>query len=223
VAVTASVGALLADEIDALLDIVDRASETDLIRASGCLGWRVADVLVHLRLDAEGILTGLASPSADAPDRDYVSYWRDWPSAGPVTFADVRWTWAASAGYASSAGLRQHFGDVAGAAARAARQAPAGRVLFQKHVLAVDDFLAMWLTEYALHHLDLTAELPWAPGPGQEGLDLVADTLDGLIGGPRLAHWDTATYARKGTGRAPLTGGERQELGPLADRYPAFG
>jgi hypothetical protein len=48
VAIPASPGALLADELGALLDIVDRASETDLIRAIGCLGWRVADLVVHL-------------------------------------------------------------------------------------------------------------------------------------------------------------------------------
>lgn len=223
-AIPALAGALLADEIGALLDIVDTASETDLIRASGCLGWRVADVIVHLRLDAEGILSGLASPSAAPPDRDYITYWRDWPVTGPATFADVRWTWAAAAMYASSAGLRQHFRDVSEAAARAVRQPPAGpAVVFQRHVLAADDFLAMWQTEYVLHHLDLLAELPWAPGPGAAGLDLVAATLDGLTGGPRLPHWDTETYARKGTGRLPLTDGERQGLGARAGRYPAFG
>jgi hypothetical protein len=224
VAIPALPGALLADELCALLDIVDQASETDLIRATGCLGWRVADLIVHLRLDAEGILSGLASPSAAPPDRDYVSYWRDWPAAGPATFADVRWTWAAAAMYASSAGLRQHFRDVTQAAARAVSEpARAPAVQFQRHVLAAGDFLAMWLTEYVLHHLDLVAELPWAPGPGPAGLDLAAATVDGLAGGPRLPAWDTGTYVRKGTGRVPLTDDERAELGPRAARYPVFG
>jgi hypothetical protein len=34
--------------------------------------------------------------------------------------------------------------------------------------------------------------------------------------------WDDATYAMKGTGRLPLTGEERQALGPLSDRFPLF-
>ena len=56
----------------------------------------------------------------------------------------------------SGAELRASFAYLAAAASLAAAAAPArGRVAFQGHVLEVRDFLATWVVELALHHLDL--------------------------------------------------------------------
>ena len=48
--------------------------------------------------------------------------------------------------------------------------------------------------------------------------------LDGLLGrAVPVTGWDDAAYARKATGRAALTDGEREHLGQNADRFPLFG
>ncbi len=51
----------------------------------------------------------------------------------------------------------------------------------------------------------------------------VRHALDGLLGAPAPQDWDDARYARLGTGRLPLSEGERNALGPLAERFPLFG
>ena len=73
-----------------------------------------------------------------------------------------------------------------------------------------------------MHYLDLTVGLPAAPPPDPASLALVRRVLDGLLGSPLPASWDDISAAVKGTGRTPLTDGDRALLGPLAERIPLF-
>jgi hypothetical protein len=107
---------------------------------------------------------------------------------------------------------------------RLARAADADRRLkFQGHVVTMEVFLALWAVEAAVHHLDVTVELPDAPPPAPASLRVTRETLDALLGEPVPVGWDDQTYALKGTGRLALTGEERSALGPLAERFPLFG
>lgn len=214
---------LLGDELALIDHVAGGLSDAELIATTACAGWRAADVVVHLRMSAEAILAGLASTTTAAVDRDAVSCWRDWTPGRPPGFGDVRSTWAMAAAYSQGKWLLAHFHDMCAAAERAARSAPAGRVSFQGHVLAVEDFLAMWTVEFTIHHLDLLVGLAGLPTPAPEAIELVAVTLDGLLEAQRPVWWDTGTYVRKGTGREPLDDAERSRLAQLADRYPAFG
>ena len=214
---------LLAGELEALIALATGLSENDLVQPSGCEGWRVAELLAHLRADAEGLLIGLGGRTESPADRDFVSYWRDWPPEGPATFTGVRFYWAQAASYPSPEGLVGHLSEVAKAAIGACLDARDGRVTFQEHVCEVDDFLAMWVVEFALHHLDLLVAVPDRPGPPDDALELAATTLDAVIGGERPAFWDRSTYVLKGSGRATLTAEEGELLGPAAHGYPAFG
>lgn len=214
---------LLGDELALIDHVAGGLSDAELIATTACAGWRAADVVVHLRMSAEAILAGLASTTTAAVDRDAVSCWRDWTPGRPPGFGDVRSTWAMAAAYSQGKWLLAHFHDMCAAAERAARSAPASRVSFQGHVLAVEDFLAMWTVEFTVHHLDLLVGLAGLPTPAPEAIELVAVTLDGLLEAQRPAWWDTETYVRKGTGREPLDDAERSRLAQLADRYPAFG
>ncbi len=54
------VQAVLAEELDDLRSIVAGLNDAEIIRETGCQGWRVADLVVHLRLGAEDVLHGLA-------------------------------------------------------------------------------------------------------------------------------------------------------------------
>ncbi len=62
--------------------VADRLAEADLMLPSRCAGWAVADVLYHQFLDARRALRTFASPSADPPDVDDVSYWRHYAPQG---------------------------------------------------------------------------------------------------------------------------------------------
>ena len=47
--------------------------------------------------------------------------------------------------------------------------------------------------------------------------------LEGLLGRALPGGWDDVTAARRGTGREPLTGEDRAELGHAVTAFPLFG
>jgi hypothetical protein len=219
-----NVRTVLAEELDDLRSIVAGLSAAELVRATGCQGWMVADLLVHIRLGAEDLLHGLAAPCEDPADRDYISCWKDWPARSEVTFSDVRLTWAMAAWYTTADGLRRHFDDIVAIAARASRAARVGHVRLHGHVQSTEDFLAMWAVELCVHHLDLLVGVPDRLGPRPGAVEIALNTVDGLLEErQRPARWDELTYLLKATGRAPLDDADRDYLGAVAARYPVFG
>lgn len=224
----ADVRELAAAQIDTLRELVSELSDADLTAPTACAGWLAAHLLTHVRLGLAQATGSFAEPADpdEAAERDYVSYWRDWPpTAEPVTLGQVRYYWTAASAYGSGDSMRAHLADVARAAAGMNRQAPPGLFRCQGHVMDSADILAMWTGEWVIHQLDLTAYLPGVrPAPPPEALALTVATLDGLIGADtRPADWDDVTYVLKGAGRIPLTEQERHVLGGHAGGYPAFG
>ncbi|HEX8132795.1 MAG TPA: maleylpyruvate isomerase N-terminal domain-containing protein [Actinomycetes bacterium] len=208
----------LVDELAASL------SDEQLLRPSRCLGWSVCDVLCHLDLGMVEILVALASPTDRPADTDFAAYWRDCCAPGEPDLGHARWIRLVASAYARPGGVVRHLRLTTGAALRQAPVAPADRRLeFQGHVIEMGDFLATWVVEAAVHHLDLTLELPDAPPPLPASLGVTRETLDALLGQPVPGNWDDATYALKGTERLPLTAEEAGALGPLAKRFPLFG
>jgi hypothetical protein len=210
----------------ALLDeLAASLSDEQLLLASRCRGWAVCDVLCHLHLGMEEVLVGFASPTDRPADTDFASYWRDCCDGdGALDLGHARFVRLVASAYARPGTLVGRLRRAMGAVRRLTAAADGDRRLdFQGHVLAVGDFLATWVVEAAVHHLDLTVELPEAPPPAPASLDVTRDTLDALAGQEAPAGWDDAAYALKGTGRLPLTATERRELGPVADRFPLFG
>jgi hypothetical protein len=186
----------------------------------------VGPLLVHLLYDAERALVAFASPSAADPDRDFVSYWQDFPDDPEPDTSFVRTV--ASAYRRPSRTLAGHWRDVSAAAARAAVVALADKtrkVETQGHVLRVRDFVATLVLEATVHHLDLIVDLPDAPEPDPEALQVTARTLDGLFGPEAwdVIGWDTTTYVLKATGRLPLTEDDLDMLGSSAARFPLLG
>jgi hypothetical protein len=209
----------------ALLDeLAASLSDEQTLLASRCRGWAVCDVLCHLDLGMVEILVALASPTDRPADTDFAAYWRDCCAPGEPDLGHARWVRLVASAYQRPGGLVRHMRLTTGAALRQARAAPADqRLEFQGHVIEMGDFLATWVVEAAIHHLDLTVELPDAPAPVPASLQVTRETLDALLGEPPPTGWDDTTYALKGTGRLPLTGEERDALGPLAERFPLFG
>lgn len=167
------------DELDLVVEVVAGLGDTDLVRPTGCVGWRVADLVGHLRLDAEAVLASLASTTGAPADRNAVSYWSEWPGGGRAGFAAVRSTWAIAAAYRDGRWLLSHFEDMRAAASQAGRSAVVGRRALQGHVLEVEDLLAMRIVEVAVHHRDLVVDLPGRPRPLPGARDLLGATLEG--------------------------------------------
>jgi hypothetical protein len=171
------------------------------------------------------ILIGLAGPTGRPAGTDFASYWRACCAGdeGP-DLAHARFVRLVASAYARPSGVVGKLHKLIGAAlAQAAAVSADRRLDFQGHVIEAGDFLATWAVEGAVHHLDLTVELPGTPPPAPGALAVVRETLDALLGGTAPAGWDDATYALKGTGRLALTGEDREALGDLAGRFPLFG
>lgn len=219
---------IAAAQVERLADVVAGLSDADLVAPTLCDGWLAAHLMVHMRLGLVDHATSFAEPAspADVIDRNYVSYWRDWPPGNrPAAYASARFYWASASAYVTADSMREHFADRARQAAGMSRQAPAGNFRLQGHVMAAEDILTMWTVEWVIHQLDLTAHLPGARlAPTAESMTLTVRTIDELTGSPvRPPTWDEAAYILKATGRFRLDDAERALLGDRAGAFPALG
>lgn len=190
-------------------------------RPSGCAGWLVRDLVCHLVIGAQDVLITLVTPADTEPTADAVTYWTlvEEPPTGddPLDALIPR----LAAAYGEPRWLTFHFDDVGAAAGRAAVLAdPGARVTTQDKVLTVDAFLAAYVLEWTLHHLDLIAYLPSAAAPPDETLAATRTTLERLAGAAFPASFSDTDALLVGTGRRAPTAAERSALGGLAARLP---
>ncbi|MGW0418974.1 maleylpyruvate isomerase N-terminal domain-containing protein [Streptomyces sp. NPDC003015] len=208
---------------EAFAAVVRPLDDEESWRPTGCAGWAVRDLVFHCAGDAQRALVALHTPAAGPPDRDAVTYWRDW-APDPAGAANGRRFERVSASmFLDFRQLRDLYLETTAATVNAAADArPELRVATQGHVLTAEDLVLTLVVEATVHHLDLVIDLPDAPGPAPAGLAAVRATLDGLLGRTLPLDWSDEHYARAATGRAPLTEPERRALGADADRFPLF-
>jgi uncharacterized protein (TIGR03083 family) len=213
-----------------LTETVQGLTDADFQRPTRCPGLEVGPLLVHLLYDAERALAAFATPSTAEPDRDFVSYWQEYPPrAGDAPEPDTSFARTVASAYRHpSEKLVGHWRELSEAATRAAAVALTDHhrcVRTQGHVLRVGDLVATLVFEATVHHLDLTVNLPGAPEPDPEGLQVTARTLDGLFGPEAwdVIQWDTITYVLKATGRLPLDDQDVDMLGSYVTRLPLIG
>lgn len=205
----------------ALRTAVVALPDEDFARPSGCSGWLVRDLACHLIIDAQDVLITLATPADTEPTHDAVTYWdvsRTPPTGDdPLDALIVR----LAAAYEDPRLLKFHLDDVGSAAGRAAERADPGlRVVTQDKVLTAGDFLSAYVLEWTLHHLDLIAGLPDAPGPPAAGLARSREMLETIAGTPFPASFSDADALLVGTGRRAPTGAQRADLGETSARLP---
>jgi uncharacterized protein (TIGR03083 family) len=207
----------------ALAEVVRPLGDEESWLPTDCAGWAVRDLVFHLLGDAQRALVALHTPAGEQPDRDAVTYWRDW-TPDPVGAAHGRrWNRVAASMFLDFGQLKESYLETAAATVTAAATAESHRrVRTQGHVLTAGDLLTTLGVEATVHHLDLTVALAAAPGASPAGLTAVRATLDGLLGRPVPLAWSDEHYARAATGRAGLTADERQALGADANRFPLF-
>ncbi|MDT0308392.1 maleylpyruvate isomerase N-terminal domain-containing protein [Streptomyces sp. DSM 44917] len=203
-----------------LLAAVDRLEDEDFERPSGCRGWLVRDLVCHLVIDAQDVLITLVTPDEGEAAVDAVRYWKlVEPPTGedPLDALIPR----LAAAYGEPGLLKFHLEDLGSAAGRAARLAdPRLRVRTQDMVLTAGDYLAAYVFEWTVHHLDLVAHLPSAQGPSGEALTAARATLEEVAGVRFPAALPDADALRVGTGRRAPTEAERAALGETAARLP---
>jgi uncharacterized protein (TIGR03083 family) len=216
---TAPAGAL-GDAYDAVTATVLPLTDDDLLHATRCRGWVVADVLLHLLEDARRALVAFVSAVPGPSDVDHVSYWSGDAVAGRHSAWSTR---RAASAFERPSSIVALWAETAPAAARAAAAAdPSTFVATQGHVLAVPDFIATLVTEAVVHHLDLSVSLPAAPAPPDSALAVAVSTMDGLLSDEvvRPATWSPTDFLLKASGREPLTARDRLALGEAAGWFP---
>ena len=201
--------------------VVGELDDYDLLLPSGCRGWTVCDLLLHLSLDPQRALVALATPAAGPPDVDFISYFRAIPGSGDA-IPHAQWVRRTAAAFSRPSGIVERWTETAAAAGYAAGQAdPTGFIRTQSLVLAVPDFVATLVTEAVIHHLDLIVSLPDAPDPAPEAVAVALSTMDGLAGSDGLpVHWSEREVLLKGSGREDLTADDRRALGDRAELFP---
>ncbi|MFE9750049.1 maleylpyruvate isomerase N-terminal domain-containing protein [Saccharothrix saharensis] len=205
----------------ALREAVAGLADEDFERPSGCVGWRVRDLVCHLVIDAQDVLITLVTPAKGEPTRDAVTYWNvaSTPPTGedPLDALTVR----LAAAYGEPWLLKFHLDDVGSAAGRAADLADrTARISTRDEVLTAGDYLSAYVVEWTLHHLDLVAHLPHAPRPPAEGLAGARAMLEQIAGTAFPASFSDTDALLIGTGRRAPTDAEVAELGGLAARLP---
>ncbi|KMS65601.1 hypothetical protein ACH49_31095, partial [Streptomyces leeuwenhoekii] len=107
-----------------------------------CTGWAVRDLLFHLLGDAQRALVALHTPAAGPPDRDAVTYWRDWAPDPAGAANGRRWSRVGASMFLDFRQLRELYLETAAAAAEAAAATPPDRpVATQGHVLRAGDLM----------------------------------------------------------------------------------
>lgn len=209
------------EELVGLLEVAGGLGDDDLVAASRCRGWTVADVLAHVHLGLQEMLLGIVSPTDAAPTVDAASYWTQAPASNDDEDSDtdhVRYVRRLSDAYRRPSGGIQHLTVTGRTLVRATTALPESALDFQDHVIDTGDFLATWAVELAVHHLDLGLELTVDP-PAPGALRLARQTVEELAGGSfptRLSDQDVILI---GTGRIPTPAD--QSLAHLT--IPAFG
>jgi hypothetical protein len=198
------------------MDAVGSLSEYELLDASRCHGWTRLDVVVHLIAGWQEMLGGMVSPVDAEPSVDAATYWPAFAGEYatddpvPVLMSQRRRT----AAYARPASATAQLRDVAAMVRRGAAAYPDRRCLWQGHVFAGGDFLAIWAVENVVHQLDLRSAVP-AP---VSALRLARATIEALIGRPLPGEWADEDAVLIGTGRAPVPA----DAGELTVLLPAL-
>ncbi len=197
-----------------LVDLAERVDEQQGWMPTQLPGRTVRDLLFHLAGDCQRALVALATPAQQPPDTDEVSYWSHWQPGTESARSGLRGVRIVASAWSSVRGPADLYVETARAVLVVAGRTDTGEtVRTQGHVLIAGALLHTLAVEAAVHHLDLEPVLPQPPAAPV--LAAVRHVLDGLLGAPAPQDWDDARYARIGTGRLPLSDGERDALGAL--------
>ena len=209
-----------------MLDSFSQLDDRAILATSGCFGWNVGDVLTHVHLGLQEMLLALGMYTDDAPDTDAASYWRAFPSNHGVIsddqLDDIQFVRRVNAAYRRPADVLRHFSITAQGLLDRVPMMPEVAMPFQNQVFASGDFLAVWVVELVIHHLDLQAEVT-LPDPDPAALQLTRRVIEALVGEPLPSSVPDRTVVLIGAGREALSEAHNRAVGRLAARLPVLG
>lgn len=209
-----------------LLDAFGQLDDRAMLATSGCFGWNVGDVLTHVHLGLQEMLLALGMYTDEPPDTDAASYWKAFPpNRGVISddqLDDIQFVRRANAAYRRPADVLRHFAITANGLLDRVPSLPEIAMPFQGKVLASGDFLAIWVVELVIHHIDLQAELT-LPDPDPTALNLTRRTIEALVGEELPKSVPDRTVVLVGAGREPLSEAHNRAVGKLAARLPVLG
>ena len=126
-------------ELTLMLDIAGGLRDHDLLAASRCRGWTVADVLTHVHLGLQEMLLGIVSPTESTPTVDAATYWAQSPPSNDDDSSGtdhVRYVRVLSSAYQQPSGGIRHLSATGSAVMRAASRFPGTNLDFQGHVIS---------------------------------------------------------------------------------------
>ncbi len=201
----------LAEQVHRIVAVAESLDDLRLLAPSRCHGWGALEVLVHVRSGLQEMALARVVPGETA-DHDAASYWqghREASGADPVP--GILWGRRLAGAYTRPRDAVRHLSDVADAAVAAARAMPEGCVRFQGQRLLTGDFLATWVVELAVHHLDLDLDEDDVPN----GLTWTRATLEALAEAALPSDLDDRQAVLVGLGRVACPAGMR-----LPDSFP---
>jgi hypothetical protein len=204
---------LLLEQTDRFAAAAEGFSDYDLLAASRVHGWSRLDTVVHVRAGLEEMVGVCAAQVEDAPDHDAASYWASFAAGDVDPVPHILWMRRTAAAYNRPSGALRHLTDVAATGRIALRRMPDHPVLFQGKTMTSGDFLATWVVELAVHHLDL-GEPAGHPTPGS--LAVVRRTVEALADVDLPDRWSDEEAALFALGRLPLPA----DAGDLAATLP---
>jgi uncharacterized protein (TIGR03083 family) len=213
---------VLVAECEAVTTLLLDLDEHDFGRPTRCPPWDIRHLVAHLYRDFERIPIALAHPTRRRPETDRVGYWRSYDPATNGQRTQARAA-AIAARYATGSRLASSFHALwREALGQAARADLDQAVMTWGPVMRLEEFLATRIVEIAVHGLDVTDALTRSPVLTPAAGQAVVEVLHALLGAglPGELGWNQIVFIDKATGRAELTGVERDRLGNLARRFP---
>jgi uncharacterized protein (TIGR03083 family) len=219
--VAAELAETLEEEAGRAGAFLEGLGSSDWDRPTRCPPMSVLHLAVHTMRGALRIVEFLAAPAVDdEPQMDAVTYYRYDPAkVGPAVVERAQKEAESRTGSGLPAEWRATWASAIAAARDRAEENPVVASPFG--TLRLREYLRTRCVEVTIHAMDLRDALGRDPDPTLGGLDATSDVLRGLLGADlRPLGVDDLRFALLGTGRATLTEGERELLGPLADLFP---
>jgi hypothetical protein len=169
---------LFLDQLGDFLDACQGLDDLDLLESSRCRGWSRLELVEHVRIGLAEMAATAAAYTDRAPDHDAATYWARHPDDREVDpVAHVMWLRRTASAYGRPTSAVRRLRDVADSLAGVVSQSPDRTVLFQGKVMTMGDFIATWVTELAVHQLDLgtTADSPVGLPFARRTLEAMAD------------------------------------------------
>jgi uncharacterized protein (TIGR03083 family) len=212
----------LAAEGEALTSFLRTLGPDDWSKPTRCPPMDVRQIMVHITEQMNGLAEVSAQPFIDSePQKDRLTWW-DYDIEEDQADT-LRFVQQAASGYPDGP-LTKEWEVALGRAVevlepRLATGDPCVRP--GSAVLRLTDYIATRVLEVTIHAMDILDAFGRPPAPTTEGLAVTHDILEGLLGAdPRKLGFGDADFAIAATGRRPVTAGERERLGPLADEFP---